>query len=92
VIAWKICQGTLLPRGAISSSMATLLLVDRGASRVVHDVVTVEDAARLMPAEFDHHAFPDAGANHVADGGSTQIKNDDPRHVVGRLLRGASLL
>lgn len=53
---------------------------------VVHDVVAVEDAARLVAAYFHRDALGNAGPQHVPGGRSAQIVNDDSRQ--SRLLAG----
>ena len=44
---------------------------------VADDVVTVEDSACLVTAQFHGNALRDAGANHVPHGGPPQIVHDD---------------
>jgi hypothetical protein len=43
---------------------------------VAHDIITIEDATRLVAAQFHRHAFGDAGAHHVPDGRSAKVVRD----------------
>ena len=38
-----------------------------------HDVVALEDGARLVPTQLHGHAFGDTAAYHVSDGRSSQV-------------------
>ena len=43
---------------------------------VADDIITIEDATRFVAAQFHRHAFGDAGADHVPDGGSAEVMRD----------------
>src|ERR1700722_7429596 len=48
-----------------------------GEILVADYVVTVENSARFVTAEFHRNPLGDAGAYHIAPGGPPQIVNDD---------------
>ena len=50
---------------------------------VAHDIIAIEDAARLVAAQFHRHAFRDAGADHVPDGRSAEVVRDAARAAGG---------
>ena len=40
---------------------------------IADDIIAIEDAARLVTAQFHRDAFGNAGADHVPDGGATEV-------------------
>lgn len=46
-----------------------------------HNVVAIEDGARLVPGDGHRHAFDDAGVDHVADRGAPEIVPEHPRRA-----------
>ena len=43
---------------------------------IADDIIAIENAASLVAAQFHRHAFGDAGADHVPDGGSAKVVRD----------------
>ena len=40
---------------------------------IADDIIAIEDAARLVTAQFHRHALRNAGADHVPEGGPTEV-------------------
>ena len=43
---------------------------------VAHDIIAIKNAASLVAAQFHRDAFGNAGADHVPDGGATEVVRD----------------
>jgi len=43
---------------------------------IAHDIIAIEDAASLVTAQFHRDALRNAGADHVPDGGATEVVRD----------------
>src|SRR5437870_7800906 len=50
---------------------------------VAHDIIAVEDAMRLVAAQFHRDAFGDAGAHHVPDGRPAEVVRNAARAACG---------
>ena len=60
---------------------------------IADDIIAIENAARLVAAQFHRDPFGDAGADHVPDGGSTKVVRDaagQPAAIRARHQRGRS--
>jgi len=50
---------------------------------IADDIIAIEDAARLVTAQFHRDAFGNAGADHVPDGRATEFVRDAARAAGG---------
>ena len=46
---------------------------------ITHDIIAVEDAAGFVATELHRHTLWNARANHVPDGGSSEVVRDTGR-------------
>jgi len=50
---------------------------------IADDIIAIEHAARLVAAQFHRHAFGNAGADHVPDGGAAEVVRNTTRATGG---------
>src|SRR5579883_783226 len=61
----------------LRAKMSLQKLTGLRSIRVVHDILAVENASRLVTAEFHRYALRDAGAHHVSNRSAPEIVHND---------------